>query len=446
MSNVSRRTFFQGAALAISASRVIGANDKINVGIVGLGTRGPALLGYLAQLPDNRVVGLCDVKQQARERAQAKLQQLAPGEKAKEFVDMREMFADKTIDAAFLSVPVHWHGLATVWGCEAGKDVYVEKPASYNIHESRRMIESARKTNRIAQVGLQGRSMPFKIRAMQLLRDGAIGKVYMSRGLCFKPRPSMGKTPPEPVPPGVDWELMLGPAPLRPYTKNRGSYTWNWLWDYGAGDLTNAGAHEFDVAHWGLGDPGMPKAAVSTGGKYVWDDDQEAPNTQYCAFDYGDRELVFEIRALPSGPEAGQPLVPGVTNYPWYPGGVQGHLTVGNLFLGGNGWMWLDVSGFKIYKGEGSELAMEEKAATGAELSYQQAHVANFLQACRSRKIKDLHCDVAVGATSAAVCHLATISYRVGRKIVWDDAKGRCVNDPEADRLITRDYRKPYVV
>jgi predicted dehydrogenase len=167
----------------------------------------------------------------------------------------------------------------------------------------------------------------------------------------------MGKTPPETVPPGVNWDLMQGPAPQRPYTKNRGNYTWNWLWDYGAGDITNAGAHEFDVAHWGLGDPGMPKAAISTGGKYVWDDDQEAPNTQNCVFDYGGRQLVFEIRALPTGPEAGEPLVPGVTKYGWYPGGVQGHLTVGNLFLGGNGWMWLDGSGFKIYKGEGSELA-----------------------------------------------------------------------------------------
>ena len=289
----------------------MGANDKINVGIVGLGTRGPALLGYLVKIPETRVAGLCDVKQEARERTQALLRQLAPGEKAAEFVNMREMFAGKAIDAVLLSVPVHWHGLATVWGCEAGKDVYVEKPASYNIHESRRMIETARKTNRMVQVGLQGRSMAHKIHAIELLRQGAIGKVYMSKGLCFKPRPSMGKTPPEPVPPGIDWDLMQGPAPERPYTRNRGSYTWNWLWDYGAGDLTNAGAHEFDVAHWGLGDPGMPKAAVSTGGKYVWDDDQEAPNTQNCVFDYGERQLVFEIRALPTGPEAGEPLVPG---------------------------------------------------------------------------------------------------------------------------------------
>jgi predicted dehydrogenase len=287
--------------------------------------------------------------------------------------------------------------------------------------------------------------MAHKNRAMQLLRDGAIGKVYMSKGLCFKPRPSMGKTPPEPVPPGVNWDLFVGPAPMRPYTKNRASYTWNWLWDYGAGDITNAGAHEFDTARWALGDPGMPKAAMCSGGKYVWDDDQEAPNTQYCSFDYGDRELVFEIRALPSGPEAGEPVVKGVTKYPWYPGGVQGHLTVGNLIMGGNGWMWLDGAGFKIYKGEGSELAIEDKSAS-ADRSDQVAHVQNFLRACRSRKVEDLHCDIAVGATSSAVCHLATISYRVGRKVVWDDAKGRFVNDAEADKLISREYRKPYVV
>ncbi|MGA2268368.1 MAG: Gfo/Idh/MocA family oxidoreductase [Bryobacteraceae bacterium] len=445
MSDVSRRTFFQGALLAASANRVMGANDKINVGIVGLGTRGSALIQYCAKIPEARVAGLCDVKQEARERAQALLQQLVPGEKAKEFVDMREMFAEKGIDAVLLSVPVHWHGLATVWGCEAGKDVYVEKPASYNIHESRRMIETARKTNRMVGVGLQSRSMGHKIRAMQLLRDGVIGKVYMSKGLCFKPRPSMGKTPPEPVPPGVNWDLFVGPAPMRPYTRNRINYTWNWLWDYGAGDITNAGAHEFDTACWGLGDPGMPKAALCSGGKYVWDDDQEAPNTQYCAFDYGDRELVFEIRALPSGPEAGEPVVTGVTKYPWYPGGVQGHLTVGNLFMGGNGWMWLDGSGFKVHKGEGNEVAMEEKADS-LDRSDQVAHVRNFLLVCQSRKVQDLHCPIEVGATSSAVCHLATISYRVGRKVVWDDAKGQFVNDAEADRLISRDYRKPYVV
>jgi len=445
VSNISRRTFFQGAALAVSAGRVIGANDKINVGIVGLGARGPALIRYCSKIPEAQVVGLCDVKQDARERAQALLQQLAPGEKAKEFVDMREMFADKAVDSVLLAVPVHWHGLATVWACEAGKDVFVEKPASYNIHEGRRMIETARKTNRIVQVGLQSRSMNHKIHAMQLLRDGAIGKVYMSKGLCFKPRVSMGHTPPEKVPLGVNWDLMQGPAPERPYTKNRGNYTWNWLWDYGNGDITNAGAHEFDVAHWVLGDPGMPKSAISTGGKYVWDDDQEAPNTQNCVFDYGDRQLVFEIRALPSGPEAGEPVVPGVTPYPWYPGGVQGHLTVGNLILGGNGWMWLDGDGFKIYKGDGNELVTQEKSDAPAAVQ-QQAHVANFLKACRSRNVKDQHCDIAVGAASAAVSHLATISYRVGRKITWDNAKGRCVNDPEADKLITRDYRKPYVV
>jgi predicted dehydrogenase len=443
--SITRRTFFQGAALAASASRVIGANDKVNVGVVGLGARGPALIGYCVKIPEARVAGLCDVKQDARERAQALLQKAVPGEKATEYVDMREMFRDKGIDAVLLSIPVHWHALAMVWGCEAGKDVYVEKPGSYNIHESKRMVEVARKTNRIVQVGLQSRSMAYKRRAMELLRDGIIGKVYMSKGLCFKSRVSMGKTPPEPVPPGINWDLFSGPAPLRPYTKNRANYTWNWLWDYGSGDITNAGAHEFDVARWGLGDPGMPKAAVSTGGKYVWDDDQEAPNTQYCHFDYGDRELVFEIRALPTGPEAGEPVVTGTTNYPWYPGGVQGHLTVGNLFMGGNGWMWLDSSGFKVHKGEGNELAMEVKN-DHQDRSDQVAHVQNFIQACRSRKATDLHCPIEVGTMSAAVSHLATISYRVGRKVVWNDAKGQFVNDLEADKLITRDYRKPYVV
>ena len=429
MTSLSRRSFFQGAAVAASTTRVLGANDRIGVGIVGLGGRGGSHLGSYSRIADCQVTGLCDVNQAARERAQARLAQ-AGGAKAKEYVDMREMFADKDIDVVFIATPNHWHSLATIWACQAGKDVYVEKPASYNVYEGWRLVEEARKHKRMVQVGSQGRSAPHKIKAMQLLREGIIGKVYMAKGLCFKRRRSIGKTPIEPVPPGLDWDKFLGPAPIRPYTQNRFRYNWHWFWDTGNGDIGNQGVHEMDICRWGMGDVGFPRWTFSSGGKYIYDDDQETPNTQLATFDYGDAEIVFEVRGILTGPEAGQ--------------SVRAGNSIGNLFLGADGWMWVDGGSFQVYRGEKNELAMEEKAGRGADGT--ALHMQNLLAACRSRNHKELTADVEIGAASAALCHLANISYRVGRKLAWDAAGKRFVNDAEATKLLTRDYRKPYVV
>ncbi|HUS08486.1 MAG TPA: Gfo/Idh/MocA family oxidoreductase [Bryobacteraceae bacterium] len=429
MNTISRRTFFQGAAAAASAMRVHGANDRIHVGLVGIGGRGTAHLNGYVGIPDALITGLCDVNQAARERAQAKLS-AAGSAKAKEYNDMQEMFADKSVDAVSIATPNHWHALAMIRACQAGKDVYVEKPASYNIHESRRMVEVARQTKRMVQVGSQSRSVPHVRRAMELLKEGAIGEVYAAKGLCFKRRKTIGKTPVEAVPPGLDWDKFLGPAPMRPYTKNRFAYNWHWFWDTGNGDLGNQGVHQMDICRWGLGEVQMPRSAVSTGGKYVYDDDQETPNTQIATYDYGSKEIIFEVRGLPTGPEAAAPLKAGDT--------------VGNLFLGANGWLWTGGGGFRVYKGESNELAMEEK---GSEKDNSTTlHMKNFLDACRSRDYKKLNAEIEIGTMSATLCHLANISYRVGRKIQWDAARGRFANDEQANALITRDYRKPYVV
>ena len=430
MNTISRRSFFQGAAVAASATRVMGANDRINVGLIGIGGRGTAHLNSYVKIPDCQVAALCDVNQAARERAQTRLF-TATSTKAKEYKTMRELFADKTIDAVSIATPNHWHALAAIWACQAGKDVYVEKPASYNVHESWRMVEVARQTHRMVQVGSQSRSLPNMIRAMQLLQDGVIGKVYLSKGLCFKRRKSIGKTPVEPVPPGLDWSEFLGPAPMRPYTKNRFAYNWHWFWDTGNGDIGNQGIHQMDICRWGLGGPKMPNSVVSTGGKYVYDDDQETPNTQLATLDYGDKEIVFEVRGLLTGPEGGNP--------------VKGVNAIGNMFYGSEGWMVTAGSSFRVYKGESNEKVMDESKG-GPDDDSTVLHMKNFLGACRSRNYRELNAEVEIGATSAALVHFANISYRVGRRLTWDDAKKSFVNDSEATKLLTREYRKPYVV
>ena len=417
-----------GTAAALSASRVLGANDKINVAVIGLGGRGGAHMKTYAKLPDARIAAVCDVDQAALERGQALVQKLT-NDKPKGYADMREVFADKDIVAVSMPLPNHWHALATIWACQAGKDVYVEKPACHNVYEGRKMVEAARKYNRMVQIGSQSRSIPYMQKAVQSLRDGAIGKVYLAKGLCFKRRKSIGHAPDSPVPPGVDWDKFLGPAPMRPFNTLRLKYNWHWFWDTGNGDIGNQGVHEMDIARWGLGKDELPASAGSMGGKYVYNDDQETPNTQMATFDYGESEVMFEVRGILTGSE----------------GGLQtaGGNTIGNLFYGSDGWMALDGAGFRVYKGEKSELTTDEKAPREDSTAL---HMSNFLSAVRSRNYKDLNADVQIGVTSADLCHLANISYRLKRRVNFDNGSGKFVNDEEADRMLTRAYRAPYVV
>jgi predicted dehydrogenase len=457
VSNPTSRRFFLGALTAAAATRVWGANDKINVAIIGLGGRGSGHLNTYPRLADARVAGLCDIDQAARERAQATLQKITGGgEKAKEFEDMRGAFADPSIDAVSIATPNHWHALATIWACQAGKDVYSEKPACYNIYEGPRMVQVANETKRIVQIGSQHRSMPFKIRAMEAMQGGLIGKLYLAKGLCFKRRRSIGHKEDSPTPQGVNWDLFLGPAPQRPFNELRFKYNWHWFWDTGNGDIGNQGVHEIGLCRWALGDPEWPKSAFSSGGKYAYDDDQETPNTQLASYDYGGREIVFEVRGILTGGEgvpvrsmgggrgrggaAGGPAAaPANASTPT-------NVTVGNLFYGSEGWASMDDAGFQAYKGESSELVMEERPERGPGSDATALHMENFLAACRSRNVKDLHDPISNAHFSAGLCHLANISYRTGHKLNLGPGP-RFTGDAEADKLITRQpYRKPYVV
>ena len=349
MRSLTRRHFFYSAGMSLTAAqanRVMGANDRIQLGIIGLGGRGQAHLGMYGSIADCDIAAVCDVDQAARERGVARVNKTSQRE-PKAYVDMRELFADKNIDAVSMPLPNHWHALATIWACQAGKDVYVEKPACHNIFEGRKMVEAARKYKRIVQVGSQSRSMPHKIKAMQLLHDGVIGKVYLAKGLCYKRRIPSAHTPDEPVPLGVDWDMFLGPAPMRPFNANRFKYNWHWFWDTGNGDIGNQGIHEMDIARWGLGKARLPKSVVSTGGKYAYDDDQETPNTPAAIFDYGgDPQIVFEVRGLLTGGEG------GIT-----PGG--GGNAIGDLFYGSEGWMAIDGrASFRSTRAENEKFSM----------------------------------------------------------------------------------------
>jgi predicted dehydrogenase len=404
------------------------------------------------------VVAVCDVNQAAREVANTRLQKNG-GEKAKEFENMRDLFADKGVDAVSIAAPNHWHALASIWAMKAGKDVYCEKPASYNVHEGLQMLKVARETKRMLQIGSQHRSIPWKRRAMESLQQGLIGKIYMAKGLCFKRRPSIGRAKDEPNPPkGINWDLFLGPAPMRPYNALRYKYNWHWFWDTGNGDIGNQGVHEMGVARWGMSDPEWPKSVIATGGKFAYDDDQETPNTLLAAFDFGGRELVFEVRGLltnaegaavqrtprPSAAGAVAPPSGTVSNALKYtrPLNVQ----IGDLFYGTEGWAAVGDGGFQAFKGEGNELIAEERPERDNSTTL---HMQNFLEACASRNEKHLNDGIANAHLSAALCHLANISYRAGRKLTVEAGPNgpKFTGDEQATKMLSREkYRAPYVV
>lgn len=453
MANENTRRFFVGAAAAASAMRVWGANERVNLAIVGLGGRGSAHLGIYSRLnAECKVVALCDVNQAAREKANATLLKNT-SEKAKEAEDMREVFADPGVDAVSIAVPNHWHALSAIWAMKAGKDVYGEKPASHNIYEGLKLVEVARETKKMLQIGSQHRSNPFKMRAMAAVQGGLIGKVYQAKGLCYKRRASIGKKPDTAVPPGINWDLFLGPAPKRAFNELRFRYNWHWFWDTGNGDIGNQGVHEMGIARWGMGDPAWPKTVLAQGGKYAYDDDQETPNTLSSFFDLDGRELSFEVRGLLTGAEGavprrrGRPPEPGAAPTTTAPKTAEPlNVMVGNLYYGTEGWAAMSDEGFQAFKGESNELIMEERPTRGPDGGDPTSlHMKNFLAACKSRNYSELHDGIENAQISAAYCHLANISYRTGRKLTLAGGP-KFVNDAEATKMLTREYRKGYVV
>jgi predicted dehydrogenase len=473
--STSRRDFLENtlwatasaAALAITpgplaaASPKLGANEVLRVATVGVRGRGLAHLGEFAAMKDVQVAALVDIDESTFEPA-SKLVERKGGKKPETYKDIRKMLEDKSIDAVSIATTNHTHSLFAIWAMQAGKHVYVEKPVSHNMWEGRKVVEASRKHNRVCQHGTQSRSNKGMREAIDYLHAGKLGKLSLVRGLCYKSRKSIGSFPDSPVPAGVDYDLWLGPAPVKPYNKNRFHYNWHWYWDYGNGDIGNQGVHEMDRARWGMNKNELPKKVVSVGGRLGYEDSAETPNTMVSCMDYGDVQFIFEVRGLDTEDVK--------------------KTKVGVIFEGENGTMVNpNYASATVFDKDGKQV---QSFGGGGDA----AHFRNFVDACRSGKREELNAEIEQGHLSAALCHLPNISYRVGAKGTLDKADpfagnaagqealermrkhltgngvkadapvtvGRMlsidgktetfVGDEEANKLLTREYRKPFVV
>jgi predicted dehydrogenase len=373
------------------------------------------------------VAALCDIDEHVLNERLDQFEK-ATHKRPRAFTDMRKVLEDKSIDVVSFATPNHWHALGTVWACQAGKDVYVEKPCSHTLWEGRKMVEAARTYNRIVQHGTQCRSSVALQQAVKKLREGVIGEVYMAKGLCYKWRDTIGRAQEEPVPTGVHYDLWTGPAPARPFTRNRFHYNWHWQWTYGNGDIGNQGVHQLDLARWGLG-VGLPERVQSMGGHYMFSDDQETPNTQVSAFHYPGQQklLTFEVRHWITNPEGGIGNEKADSN------------AVGVLFLGSEGYM--EIPSYDTYR-----TFLGKKKEPGPSARQDGDHFANFIEAVRSRKPEALNAEIEEGHLSSALCHLANVSYRLDRTLAFDPQTEKFPDDEEANRLLSREYRPPYVI
>jgi predicted dehydrogenase len=493
MSRLSRRKFLKtslvvagGAALSSNrrsrgeviepavgpATRVRGANEMIRVAVAGINGRGTAHLEMYTPMPNVRVVSIIDPDSRLF-ASRIKYVEEKGHNTPTPAQDIRRVLDNKDVDVISIATPNHWHSLMTIWACQAGKDVYVEKPVSHNIHEGRIAVETARKHGRIVQHGTQTRSNTHRAKIAALIASGKLGKLLVSRGLCYKTgdpgkentRSDIGFAPPKDPPRELDFNLWLGPAREQPYHENIVHYRWHWFWDFGNGDIGNQGVHEMDVARWVIPGATLPRSAISFGGRFGPKDQGQTANEQVAIFDYGDTQLIFEVRGLPSESYHGQ--------------------TVGNIYHLEAGTIY----GADFYPTGSKEPQplpdVEATRGPGGE------HFANFIAAVRSRKVSDLNADVLEAHYSAALCHLANMSYRLGeqvpfnprtkafgdnkeayetlgrledhlaksdgfklddlqyrlgRKLIVDAAKERIVGDDQANAMLTRNYRKPFLV
>jgi predicted dehydrogenase len=466
-SETNRRDFLKtGAGVAalglMRQERVLGANDRVRLAVCGLRGRGVEHIKRFSQVSGVEIAAVCDIDETVMATRLADIQERGLP-KPKTYTDVRKLLEDQSIDAISVATPNHWHSLMGIWASQAGKDSYIEKPCSHNWWEGKQLVAAADRYNRIMQMGMQSRSSPAVHEAVQHMRSGLIGDLYMARALCYKWRDTIGRQPRQVVPAGVHYDLWLGPAPDRGFTLNRFHYNWHWFWDTGNGDLGNQGIHEMDIARWGLGVK-FPNRVSAMGGHVMFDDDQETPNVLNCCFEFhtadGKRRLLeFEVRhwmtnheaeigtaayghSTPS-PAAVTSAVAKVKSPTPTLGPASGKPgTIGNLFYGSKGYLGIqEYDSYKTWLGEKGEPGPSQRAP--------ENHFANFIDCVRSRKKEALAAPAIEGHMSATLVHLANVSYRLGRTLNFDPATEQVIGDQEANRLLRdgdRGYRPGFTI
>jgi predicted dehydrogenase len=484
MHQTTRRCFLKSSLLATGAlglpaycwARVPGANDDIRVGVVGFGGRGADHIEGFRKLASKgaRLVALCDPDTKilnAGVESSAKRNERVEG-----YTDIRKLLENKDVDVVSIATPNHWHALGTIWAVQADKDVYVEKPVCHNVWEGGKAVEAARQYGKIVQAGTQCRSSHALREAVEWISDGNLGKLLIARALCYKPRHSIGKTEGEqPIPPNINYDLWCGPAPLAPLRRKRLHYDWHWVWDTGNGDLGNQGIHQMDIARWFLGVNELSPRVFSVGGRLGYEDDGQTPNTQIVYHDYEQAPLIFEVRGLPKSKE--------FQNDAW-------NKNMDSFMETQIGVLIHCEGGHVLVPDYSSAIAFDKAGQQVKKWSGAHDHFENFLEAVRSRKHTDLNADIQEGFLSSALCHTGNISYRLGRPAlpeeIMEQIKGdrdaaatfermqqhleangvdlkqtkltlgeflkmnprseRFIGNSAADALLTREYRKPFVV
>ncbi len=415
-----RRILTAAAVTATSYDRVIGANDRIHVGIIGTGNRGSQIWQQILTEPDVQPTAVCDVYEPHLENALS----MAEG-RAKAFRDFRDLLEHRPLDAVLIATPDHWHAIQTIAACRAGLDVYVEKPLSLTVAEGRRMVEAARHYERVVQTGSQQRSGPHYREAIRIVKSGEIGSVHhVEAGFERNSMPGFG-TPADTSPPAdFNYDLWLGPAPKRPYNPLRGLYHFRWFWDYSGGQMTNWGAHNIDIARWGLGAE-APVSVSGCGGRYAIRDIGETPDVQEVVYELEDSILTWSVREL-NGRRGAY---------------LTFHGTKADLELGRRGYA------IRAQKWQNDEPPMakdREVRPDGAQRDLNVVHIRNFLDCVRSRQRPNA--DVEIGHKTAVFCHLGNIATRLRRTLKWDGANETFVADSEADTLLSKPYRSPWTL
>ncbi|HEV3301328.1 MAG TPA: Gfo/Idh/MocA family oxidoreductase [Planctomycetaceae bacterium] len=446
MAGISRRTFLEMSAASVAAAGTRGAiaqatdgakassaeqpravrarepapasaeKSKTRVAVMGLNNRGKQLLPTFLDCPNVEIAYLCDPDSSVIAPA-LKLVTERNRKDPKVVSDFRKALDDTSVDVLVCAAPDHWHALATVWACQAGKDVYVEKPCSHNPAEGRAMVRAARTHQRVVQVGTQRRSADDLVAAVERVRSGRLGKVHLARAWITSVRPNIGRESSITPPPSLDFDLWAGPAINPHYQKNLVPYHWHWRWLYGTGECGNNGVHGLDIARWGLG-VDAPEYVSSGGRKYHFDDDQETPDTQFATFDFANAAIEWEHRT-------------------WNKRGLEDH-EFGVVFYGTDATLVALDRGWKIYQ---DRKIVEEHAGTG-HADWEGRHVRNFLDCCRTRQRPNA--DIEIGHQSTLLCHLANIAWRTRSTLRFDAASERIPNNAAAMRLWAREYRRGY--